>query len=58
MRGRGGEDAAKSLIANLQTKIFHANGHYETNKWAEQLTGDELRLLPAPRGRGPFLRAA
>lgn len=45
MRARGGEDAAKSLIANLQTKIFHANCHYETNKWAEQLIGEEIRFF-------------
>lgn len=45
MRGRGGDDAAKSLIANLQTKIFHANGHFETNSWAEQLIGKELRVF-------------
>jgi hypothetical protein len=45
MRARGGEDAAKSLIANLQTKIFHSNGHYDTNKWAEQLIGEDLLLF-------------
>lgn len=45
MRGQGGAEAAKSLIANLQTKVFHANGHHETNKWAEQLIGDELRAF-------------
>jgi hypothetical protein len=28
--------AADSLLGNLQTKIFHANGDSETNEWAER----------------------
>lgn len=38
----GGPDAkasADSLLGNLQTKIFHANGDAETNEWAERIIG-------------------
>ncbi len=33
----GGQHAAESLVGNLQTKIFHANGDPTTNDWAERL---------------------
>jgi len=41
LAGRGGKEAADALIACLSTKIFHANGHPETNRWAEQLFGND-----------------
>ena len=31
--------AADSLLGNLQTKVFHANGDPETNLWAERVFG-------------------
>lgn len=33
--------ATHSLLGNLQTKIFHANGDPTTNEWAERLFGTE-----------------
>jgi hypothetical protein len=35
--GKGGTAATESLIGNLQTKIFHANGDPTTNEWAERV---------------------
>jgi len=31
--------AVESLLANLNTKVFHANAHTDTNKWAADLIG-------------------
>lgn len=42
--GRDGRDAAHSLVACLNTKVFHANGCPDTNRFAEQLFGQELVL--------------
>jgi len=36
---RNGNAATESLMGNLQTKIFHANGDPATNEWAERLFG-------------------
>jgi hypothetical protein len=36
--------ATQSLLGNLQTKIFHANGDPTTNEWAERLFGQEVAL--------------
>lgn len=47
LAGRGGKEAADTLIACLSTKIFHANGHQETNRWAEQLFGTESVYQPS-----------
>lgn len=35
--GDSGKAATDSLLGNLQTKIFHANGDPATNEWAERL---------------------
>lgn len=35
--GRRGHAVTDSLLGNLQTKIFHANGDPATNEWAERL---------------------
>ncbi len=35
--GREAQSATDSLLGNLQTKIFHANGDAKTNEWAERL---------------------
>lgn len=32
-----------SLLGNLQTKIFHANGDPSTNEWAEKLFAQEIK---------------
>lgn len=37
MRSRNGNAAVDSLLGNLATKIFHANGDPVTNEWAERL---------------------
>ncbi|MCG3126030.1 MAG: hypothetical protein CHACPFDD_00858 [Phycisphaerae bacterium] len=34
--------AAQSLLGNLQTKIFHANGDPTTNEWAERVFGRHM----------------
>lgn len=39
---RHGNAATESLLGNLQTKIFHANGDPATNEWAERLFGKHL----------------
>lgn len=38
---RDPHSATHSLLGNLQTKIFHANGDPATNDWAERLFGSE-----------------
>jgi len=38
----GGRDRTKKLLGAFGIKIFHANGDLETNKFAEQLFGQEL----------------
>jgi hypothetical protein len=40
LAGADGRSAADSLVGNLQTKIFHANGDPTTNEWAERLFGN------------------
>jgi hypothetical protein len=37
LKGADNRSIADSLLGNLQTKIFHANGDPATNRWAEQL---------------------
>ncbi len=37
--GQQGEAATDSLLGNLVTKIFHANGDPTTNEWAERVIG-------------------
>ncbi|WP_169974030.1 type IV secretory system conjugative DNA transfer family protein [Tautonia rosea] len=37
--GERGKAEADSLLANLNTKIFHANGDPATNEWASSLVG-------------------
>ncbi len=40
MGGEKSEYKVKSFLGTLATKIFHANGDYETNKYASDLIGD------------------
>ncbi len=44
MMGEGNESSAvtDSLLGNLQTKIFHANGDPVTNEWGQRLFGEYL----------------
>lgn len=35
--GESGKSVTNSLMGNLQTKIFHANGESDTNQWASEL---------------------
>ena len=37
--GSGGTAATDSLLGNLQTKVFHANGEPATNEWAQRVFG-------------------
>jgi hypothetical protein len=45
----GGGEYAKTkvdaLIANINTRIFHANGDLTTNKWASECIGTELKTI-------------
>lgn len=46
-----GEMRAQSLLGNLQTKIFHANGDPMTNEWAERVFAKPtLRIRTEPLG--------
>lgn len=40
-----GEHATQSLLGNLQTKIFLAQGDPTTNEWAERVFGEELQAF-------------
>lgn len=39
LKGADSRSVADSLVGNLQTKVFHANGDPTTNRWAESLFG-------------------
>lgn len=43
--GDSSKSATDSLLGNLQTKIFHANGDPATNEWAERLFGKKWTKL-------------
>lgn len=43
--GQRDHAATESLLGNLQTKMFHANGDPTTNEWAERMMGKRLRRL-------------
>lgn len=42
MGGKHAQAATDSLLGNLQTKIFHANGDPQTNEWAERVFGKRM----------------
>jgi len=50
--GRNGQAVAESLLGNLQTKIFHANGDPSTNEWAERLFGQHMRSVHSRNFQG------
>jgi hypothetical protein len=41
--GRSGHDAADKLLANLGTKVLHANSCQRTNQWAADIVGKTLQ---------------
>jgi hypothetical protein len=43
MGGQKSEYRVKSFLGTLSTKIFHANGDVETNKYASELIGESYR---------------
>lgn len=50
---RGGTAATDSLLGNLVTKIFHANGDPVTNEWAERVFGHTKKaVFGATQGHG------
>lgn len=44
--GRDSRAHVESLLGNLQTKIFHANGDPKTNEWAASLIGSDFLSRP------------
>lgn len=44
--GSSGEAATESLLGNLQTKIFHANGDPATNDWSQRVIGQDWTPVP------------
>lgn len=45
LKGADNRSIADSLLGNLQTKIFHANGEPTTNEWAERIFGDAVEQM-------------
>lgn len=45
LKGADNRSIADSLVGNLQTKIFHANGDPTTNSWAQGLFGDSVTRM-------------
>ena len=45
MKGHSAREHTDSLLGNLQTKIFHANGDPATNEWASRLFGKTVRQV-------------
>jgi len=43
MGGEAGRHRVDAFLGNMGTKIFHANGDPETNKWASDMISDELQ---------------
>lgn len=48
MAGRNSRASTNALLGGFQTKVFHANGDGETNRWAEELFGHEIRVHKNP----------
>lgn len=51
--GEKGRVEADSLLANLNTKILHANGDPVTNEWAAGLIGKSIRYLASGNSSRP-----
>lgn len=43
MGGESGRHRIEGVLGNLSTKIFHSNGHAQTNKWASDMIADEMQ---------------
>jgi hypothetical protein len=43
MGGEAGRHRVDAFLGNMGTKIFHANGDPETNKWASDMISEELQ---------------
>lgn len=43
MGGEAGRHRVDALLAAMATKIFHANGDPETNRWASEILSDEVQ---------------
>jgi hypothetical protein len=43
MGGEAGRHRVEAFLGNMGTKIFHANGDPETNKWASDIISEELQ---------------
>jgi hypothetical protein len=44
MGGEAGRHRVDACLANIGTKIFHANGDPETNKWASDMISEEVEI--------------
>jgi hypothetical protein len=55
MPGRDPRSLTDSLLGNLTTKIFHANGDPTTNQWAQRLFGSEGGQLTSQSVQGSQL---
>lgn len=51
MGSRSPEARAKALLANMGTKIFHANSDFETNHWASQMIGVKKGFMGSRENR-------
>jgi len=43
MGGEAGRHRVDAILAAISTKVFHANGDPETNKWASDMISDEVQ---------------
>jgi hypothetical protein len=41
--GQHGRDQVDAFLGNIATKVFHANGDPETNRWASESISDEIQ---------------
>lgn len=52
MGGADGAAKVESLLGNISTHIFHANGHHATNKWASDMIAEHTRMRGSYQSRG------
>jgi hypothetical protein len=43
MSGEAGRQRVEAFLGNMGTKIFHANGDPETNRWASDVISEEIQ---------------
>ena len=51
MGGEAGRHRVDAFLGNMGTKIFHANGDSETNRWASDMISDEVQTRMNFHGR-------